>query len=54
MSTSVKNYFRRIKRLDLLAAQPDTVISKKYQNSKRLQGFLVATLFTIKRGWFVM
>ena len=34
MSTSVKNYFRRIKRLDLLAAQPDTVISKNIKNSK--------------------
>lgn len=31
--TSVKNYFRRIKRLDLLAAQPDLVISKNIKNS---------------------
>lgn len=31
--TSVKNYFRRVKRLNLLAAQPDTVISKNIKNS---------------------
>lgn len=31
---SVKNYFRRIKRLDLLALQPDAVISKNVKNSK--------------------
>lgn len=31
--TGVKNYFRRIKRLGLLAAQPDTVISKNIKNS---------------------
>lgn len=31
---SVKNYFRRIKRLDLLALQPDRVISKNIKNSK--------------------
>ena len=30
----VKNYFRRIKRLDLLAAQPDAVISKNIKSSK--------------------
>ena len=30
----VKNYFRRIKRLDQLAVQPDTVISKNVKNSK--------------------
>lgn len=34
MTTSVKNYFRRVKRLDLLAAQPDAVISKNIKNSK--------------------
>jgi hypothetical protein len=32
--TGVKNYFRRIKRLDLLAHQPDKVISKNIKNSK--------------------
>lgn len=32
--TGVKNYFRRIKRLGLLAAQPDNVISKNIKNSK--------------------
>lgn len=32
--TGVKNYFRRIKRLDLLAAQPDAVISKNIKNTK--------------------
>lgn len=32
--SSVKNYFRRIKRLDLLALQPDRVISKNVKNSK--------------------
>ena len=32
--TGVKNYFRRIKRLGLLAAQPDTVISKNIKKSK--------------------
>ena len=32
--TGVKNYFRRIKRLNLLAAQPDAVISKNIQKSK--------------------
>lgn len=32
--TSVKNYFRRIKRLNLLALQPDAVISKNVKNSK--------------------
>ena len=32
--THVKNYFRRIKRLDLLAAQPDAVISSNIKNSK--------------------
>lgn len=31
--TQVKNYFRRIKRLDQLAAQPDAVISKNIKNS---------------------
>lgn len=31
--TGVKNYFRRIKRLGLLAAQPDTVISKNIKKS---------------------
>lgn len=31
--THVKNYFRRIKRLDQLAVQPDTVISKSIKNS---------------------
>lgn len=31
---SVKNYFRRVKRLDLLAAQPDAVISSNIKNSK--------------------
>lgn len=31
---SVKNYFRRIKRLDLLAAQPDKVISSNIKESK--------------------
>ena len=30
----VKNYFRRIKRLDQLAVQPDTVISKNVKSSK--------------------
>lgn len=32
--TGVKNYFRRIKRLSLLALQPDTVISKNVKKSK--------------------
>jgi hypothetical protein len=32
--TGVKNYFRRIKRLGLLAAQPDSVISKNVKKSK--------------------
>ena len=32
--TGVKNYFRRIKRLDLLAIQPDAVISKNVKKSK--------------------
>ena len=32
--TGVKNYYRRIKRLGLLAAQPDAVISKNVKNSK--------------------
>lgn len=32
--TGVKNYFRRIKRLSLLALQPDTVISKNIKASK--------------------
>ena len=32
--TGVKNYFRRIKRLNLLAVQPDAVISKNVKNSK--------------------
>jgi hypothetical protein len=32
--TSVKNFFRRIKRLNLLAAQPDKVISANIKNSK--------------------
>lgn len=32
--TGVKNYFRRIKRLSLLALQPDTVISKNIKNSR--------------------
>lgn len=31
--THVKNYFRRIKRLDQLAVQPDSVISKNIKNS---------------------
>jgi len=31
--TSVKNYFRRIKKLQLLAKQPDLVISKNIKNS---------------------
>lgn len=31
--TSVRNYFRRIKRLNLLASQPDRVISKNIKNS---------------------
>lgn len=31
--THVKNYFRRIKRLDQLAVQPDAVISKNIKNS---------------------
>jgi len=34
MVTGVKNYFRRIKRLDLLAYQPDNVISKNIKQSK--------------------
>jgi len=34
MVTGVKNYFRRIKRLDLLAYQPDSVISKNIKQSK--------------------
>lgn len=34
MVTGVKNYFRRIKRLDLLAHQPDRVISKNVKSSK--------------------
>lgn len=34
MVTGVKNYFRRIKRLHLLAVQPDTVISKNVKASK--------------------
>ena len=37
MKTNVlelKNYFRRRKRLGLLAAQPDSVISKNIKNSK--------------------
>jgi hypothetical protein len=32
--TGVKNYFRKIKRLNLLAAQPDKVISKNIKNSR--------------------
>jgi hypothetical protein len=32
--TGVKNYFRRIKRLNLLALQPDAVISKNVKSSK--------------------
>ena len=32
--TSVKNYFRRIKRLSLLALQPDAVISKNIKKSR--------------------
>lgn len=32
--TGVKNYFRRIKRLNLLAAQPDAVISKNIKKSR--------------------
>ena len=32
--TGVKNYFRRIKRLNLLAVQPDEVISKNIKKSK--------------------
>lgn len=32
--TSVKNYFRRIKRLDLLAVQPDAVISANVKHSR--------------------
>ncbi len=32
--TGVKNYFRRIKRLNLLAIQPDAVISKNVKHSK--------------------
>ena len=32
--TGVKNFFRRIKRLDLLAVQPDVVISKNIKKSK--------------------
>ena len=32
--TGVKNYFRRIKRLNLLAMQPDAVISKNVKHSK--------------------
>ena len=32
--TGVKTYFQRIKRLDLLAAQPEGVISKNIKNSK--------------------
>jgi len=32
--TGVKNYFRRIKKLHLLASQPDTVISKNIKKSK--------------------
>lgn len=32
--TGVKNFFRRIKRLHLLAAQPDAVISKNVKNSR--------------------
>ncbi len=32
--TGVKNYFRRIKRLGLLALQPDSVISKNVKHSK--------------------
>lgn len=32
--TGVKNYFRRIKRLSLLAVQPDSVISKNVKKSK--------------------
>lgn len=34
MVTGVKNYFRRIKRLNLLAMQPDAVISKNVKFSK--------------------
>lgn len=34
MVTGVKNYFRRIKRLNLLAVQPDAVISKNVKASK--------------------
>ena len=34
MVTGVKNYFRRIKRLNLLAFQPDAVISKNVKASK--------------------
>lgn len=34
MVTGVKNYFRRIKRLNLLASQPDAVISKNVKASK--------------------
>jgi len=32
--TGVKNYFRKIKRLNILAAQPDLVISKNIKSSK--------------------
>ena len=32
--TGTKNYFRKIKKLNLLAAQPDAVISKNIKNSK--------------------
>lgn len=37
--TGVKNYFRRKKRLGLLAAQPDAVISKNIKNSKTARVF---------------
>jgi len=36
MVTGVKNFFRRIKRLNLLAVQPDAVISKNIKNSKNI------------------
>jgi len=43
--TGVKNFFRRIKRLDILARQPDVVISKNIRKSKvaRIYGCHVTT-----------
>ncbi len=46
--TGVKNYFRRIKRLGLLAVQPDAVISKNVKNSKVARVFGCHMTTTLK------